>query len=67
MMDRIRTFEQASGLEIYGLGAKRVPWVHTLNKFDKLVIEDCIQTLINHGYTDAAQCLHDIHFGVTAP
>jgi len=33
--------------------------------FGKRVIEDSIQTLINMGYTDAAQCLQDIHFGVT--
>jgi len=27
------------------------------NKFAELLIEDCVQTLVNHGYTDAAQCL----------
>jgi hypothetical protein len=35
--------------------------------FGKRVIEDSIQTLVNMGYTDAAQCLQDIHFGVSAP
>lgn len=30
----------------------------------QLLIEDCIQTLVNNGYTDAAQCLHDVHFGM---
>jgi len=29
-----------------------------------LIIEDNIQTLINNGYTDAAKCLHDVHFGI---
>jgi len=29
-----------------------------------LVIKDCIQTLINNGYTDAAQCLHEVHYGI---
>lgn len=29
-----------------------------------LVIKDCIQTLVNNGYDDAAQCLHDVHFGI---
>jgi predicted aldo/keto reductase-like oxidoreductase len=67
MMDRIRQYERDSGLDVYGLGAKRIPWEHTLNKFHKELIKDTVQTLINHGYTDAAQCLHDIHFGVTAP
>lgn len=30
----------------------------------ELVINDCIQTLRNNGYDDAAQCLHDVHFGM---
>lgn len=30
----------------------------------QLLIEDCIQTLRNNGYDDAAQCLHDVHFGM---
>jgi len=30
----------------------------------QLIIEDCIQTLRNNGYTDAAKCLHDVHFGM---
>jgi hypothetical protein len=29
-----------------------------------LMVKDCIQTLINNGYDDAAQCLHDVHFGM---
>jgi hypothetical protein len=33
-------------------------------KFAKLMIQDCIQTLRNNGYDDAAQCLHDVHFGM---
>lgn len=28
------------------------------------IIKDCIQTLVNNGYTDAAQCLNDVHFGL---
>jgi hypothetical protein len=30
----------------------------------ELLIKDCIQTLVNNGYTDAATCLHDVHFGM---
>jgi hypothetical protein len=30
----------------------------------ELVIKDCIQTLRNNGYDDAADCLHDVHFGM---
>ena len=29
-----------------------------------LMVKDCIQTLINNGYDDAAKCLHDVHFGM---
>ncbi len=35
------------------------------NKFAKLLIEDCVRLLVNNGYTDAAKCLHDIHFGIS--
>lgn len=28
------------------------------------IIKDCIQTLINNGYDDAAKCLHDVNFGL---
>lgn len=30
----------------------------------ELIIKDCIQTLRNNGYDDAAICLHDVHFGM---
>ena len=29
-----------------------------------MLVQDCIQTLINNGYDDAAKCLHDVHFGM---
>lgn len=29
-----------------------------------LLVNDCIQTLQNNGYDDAAKCLHDVHFGM---
>jgi hypothetical protein len=29
------------------------------DKFARLLIEDCNQTLVNHGYTDAAECLKE--------
>ncbi len=38
-----------------------------LEKFAQLNISDCIQTLINNGYDDAAKCLQDIHFGIDYP
>jgi len=41
MSDRIRYLERASGLEIYGLGAKRDKWEATLEKFAGLIVEEC--------------------------
>lgn len=32
--------------------------------FADMLVKDCIQTLINNGYDDAAQCLQDVHFGM---
>ena len=34
----IREFEKASGLDVYGLGAKRVPWEATLERFTALIV-----------------------------
>ena len=33
-------------------------------RLGELVVEDCIQILINYGYDDAAQCLTDEYQGV---
>jgi hypothetical protein len=33
-------------------------------KFSEVLIEDCIRTLTNNGYSDAAKCLHDVYFGI---
>ena len=35
--------------------------------FAELIVKDCIRTLRGNGYDDAAQCLHDVHFGITDP
>jgi hypothetical protein len=43
MNKRIRDFERESGLEIYGLGAKRDKWEITLEKFTELVVKDCME------------------------
>ena len=32
-----------------------------------MLIKDCIQTLRNNGYDDAAQCLQEVHFGMDDP
>jgi len=35
-----------------------------VEKFAEEMIRECMQTLVNNGYTDAAKCLHDVHFGM---
>lgn len=35
-----------------------------VEKFSEAMIKDCMQTLTNNGYDDAAQCLHDVYFGI---
>lgn len=42
---RIREFEKQSGLEIYGLGARRDRWEATMEKFTLLVVAECGQAL----------------------
>jgi hypothetical protein len=62
MNERIRELaEQADDYERKlgkGIGPTRD------EKFAELMIQDCIQTLRNNGYDDAAKCLHDVHFGM---
>ena len=45
---RIRQFEKESGLEIYGLGARRDKWEHTMEKFTKLIVKEMLQTCEDH-------------------
>ena len=39
----IRKFEKESGLEIYGLGARREKWEHCIEKFTELVVRECMK------------------------
>jgi hypothetical protein len=32
-------------------------------KFAKLIVQDCVQTLVNQGYTDAAKALSEVQLG----
>ena len=43
MNKRLREIEKESKLEIFGLGAKRHIWEAALEKYAKLIIEDCIE------------------------
>lgn len=77
MNPKLREFEKASGLEIYGLGAKRIPWEATIERFAKLIVDDCINVVENlsPGYDDYRNQIEDAfrrdcmeqlkrHFGV---
>jgi len=37
--------------------------VNGMEKLTELIISDCIQTLVDYGYTGAAACLTKVQFG----
>jgi hypothetical protein len=43
MNTQLRQFEKQSGLEIFGLGAKRHIWEAALEKFAELIIAECLK------------------------
>ena len=45
MNSKLRAFERESGLEIYGLGARRKPWEHAMEQFAHLIILECADFL----------------------
>jgi hypothetical protein len=40
-------------------------WINAsgMEKLTELIIEDCIQALVDYGYTDAAACLEKVQLG----
>jgi hypothetical protein len=66
MNPKLREFERASGLEIYGLGAKRIPWEAALEKYAELIINECANVADRHTYDgdwDIARMIKQ-HFGI---
>ena len=72
MKELVRQFEKESGLEIYGLGAKRDKWEHTMEKFAELVVKECVKVVddtmtenqeMNIGLVMASAAIVS-HFGV---
>ena len=70
MNEQLREFEKQSGLEIYGLGARRDKWEHCMEKFAKLIVGECADVLsrVPGGY-DSSLFYKNItklkkHFGV---
>jgi len=43
MNKKLRQFEKESKLEIFGLGAKRVPWEAALEKYAELIVKECME------------------------
>lgn len=43
MNDKLRQFERESKLEIYSLGARRIPWEAALEKYAELIIKETLQ------------------------
>lgn len=69
MNKQLRQFEQESGLEIFGLGAKRVLWEAALEKYAELIVQECVNVSLksSHRYDDMGAIIaSDIeeHFGV---
>lgn len=63
MNNRIEDLMYQSGLTASGCWDDLDDYAHiAIEKFGKLTVEDCIQILVNHGYTDAARVLTDAHF-----
>jgi hypothetical protein len=46
----IREFEQQSGLDVYGLGAKKVPWEATLERFTALIVTRVLDEVEQRAY-----------------
>lgn len=66
MHDKLRQFERESKLEIYGLGAKRIPWEAALEKYAELIVEECAKIADQHthdGEWDIAKLIKQ-HFGL---
>jgi hypothetical protein len=69
MNNQLREFERASGLDIYGLGARRDKWEAALTKYAELIVRECVNVSLksSHRYDDMgaiiARSIED-HFGV---
>jgi hypothetical protein len=71
MNKQLREFERESGLEIFGLGARRDKWELALSKYAELIVRECAEVAwINTPETEELDYSHLIsnkikqHFGV---
>ena len=66
MNDKLRQFERASKLDVYGLGVKRIPWEAALEKYAELIVRECAEVADRHTYDgdiDIARLIKQ-HFGI---
>jgi len=63
---RIREFEKQSGLEIFGLGARREIWEAALEKYAELIVRECanqVDWILAEGGKTQGDLIKE-HFGV---
>jgi len=63
---RLREFERESGLEIYGLGARRPQWEAALEKYAELIVQECagkVDWILAEGGKTQGDLIKE-HFGV---
>jgi hypothetical protein len=63
MNERLREFEKQSKLEIFGLGARRVPWEAALEKYAELIVRECALVAFKKAGPKTALDVLE-HFGV---
>ena len=55
----IREFEKASGLDVYGMGAKRVPWEATLERFTALIVARVLDEVATRAFVSGDRAWSD--------
>jgi hypothetical protein len=64
---RIKEFEKQSGLEIFGLGARKEIWESATEKFTQLIVQECMKLnrdILCEDDPDYLDKVYKEHFGV---
>ena len=66
MNKQLKQFEKDSGLEIFGLGARREIWEAAVSKYAELIVRECADVAYKYNRCDWADVSKSIkeHFGV---
>ena len=62
MNERIRELVRESNLDVYGLGKERYRWEYTIEKFTKLIVNECAE-IADKGWAAPGHQIKQ-HFGV---